>query len=135
MLLQTYSVINWIKQILVFAVLTILLFTLTSNFNFTVKIHLNQTFPGKQFLNLPLDLFEHFLKLLFKPDLLENTASTSKNVRHPAILLLKRESWPSEPGESEPAVSGFSIQSRSTVALSNLLFRRYETLKEKAEES
>ena len=78
MFLQTYSVI---KQSCIF-VLTILLFTLTSDFNFTVKIHLNQTFAGQHFLCLPLDLFKHFLKLVFNWDLLENAASAFKNIRH-----------------------------------------------------
>ena len=43
--------------------------------------------------------------------------------------------YSSEPGENEPAVSGFSPQSRSTVALSNSLFWRYEMLEEKAKDS
>ena len=81
MLLQTYNVI---KQSCIQCnfILTILLFTLTSDFNFTVKIHLNQTFAGQRFFNLPLDLFKYFLKLLFNRGLLENAASTSKNIRH-----------------------------------------------------
>ena len=45
-------------------------------------IHRNQTFAGKNFLNLLLDLFKHFLKLLFKWDLLKNAALTSKNIHH-----------------------------------------------------
>ena len=43
-------------------------------------------------------------------------------------------SWPSEPGESEPAVSGFSLQSRNTVALSNKVIRYFGGMHERLEQ-
>ena len=107
-----------------------LLFTLTSDFDFNpfkptlLQENISSIYP---WTCLSLSLSYSFNRNCPRTLLLHPKTS--------AILLPKHKSWPSEPGENEPAVSGFSPQSRSTVALSNSLFWRYKMLEEKAKDS